>query len=607
MYKKLIIFILLILLLYSLPVLAENTYTNKVFYDIENTYIIEKSDNFSFEKKPTIALALGGGGARALVNIGVIDILHKNNIPIDMVVGTSMGAVIAAMYGSGISPDEMEDIVSSNIFSSLFDFNFLFTYSLLESKKLNNFIELAAPEKNLEDFRLPTAILSMNLSREQKYIHTTGKISDVIQCSYAIPFIFPIKFYNDEYFVDPGIKELTPALAAKIMGADFIISTMANDEMPYDIFNLPHRGWMRTINIIKSENSNLITRKYSDIIIEHFVGDYSFMDFQLADDFIELGRKETLLKIDEIKALINRRKIYSYDHKNNNYIKNIIEDAKNERIIYNQAIYKPYFSYGKKEDYMINSLFNNNSTDIEFGFELSYKNLDLNWIQEYNSFDNQFKIKYKKINDALDLITIYNENDSKENLKIYVKNYSLNLNTGIGVAKFNNDVFLNILNEYNKSFNNFYNVFLRVKTDNYFSFDNNKSKYLIEGEVEIPVKENWDFTNKFSIQNFNYYFKPEIYRGTLRKEKISTILVSSELGYNKYFKYSKEVLVAFQMLGYRAYGFIDSEHFENFRYGSGLETKIRVMGVKPIHFGINLSNDFKNKEPEISLDFNIKF
>ena len=607
MTKNISICILVVVLFCSFPVFAENNYTDTVVYEVENTYIIEKSDKFPVNENPTIALALGGGGARALVNIGVIDILHKNNIPIDMVVGTSMGAVIAAMYGSGISPEEMEDIVISNVFSSLFDFNFLFTYSLLESKKLNNFIELAAPQKRLEDFRLPTAILSMNLNREQKYIHTRGKISDVIQCSYAIPFIFPIKYYNNEYFIDPGIKELTPALAAKVMGADIVISTMANDEMPYDVFNLPHRGWMRTINIIKSENSNLISRKYSDVIIEHFVGDYSFMDFQLAEDFIELGRKETLGKIEEIKDLINRRRIYTYDYENENKIKMIIDDAKNERIIYNQTIYKPYFSYGKKDDYMINSLFDNNSEVIEYGFELSYKNLDVNWIQEYNSFSNQFKIKYKKLTDAIDLIAIYNENNNEENLKIYFKNYSSNLNTGVGIAQFGDEPFLNVMNEYNKNFTGYYNLLLRAKTDNYFSFENKKPKYLFEGELEIPFKEKWDFKNKFSIQNFNYYFNPEIYRGNLRNEKTPTILASSELGYNKHFKYSKEVLVAFQILGYRVYGFIDSEDFENFRYGSGLETKIRVMGVKPIHFGINLSNDFKNKEPEISLDFNIKF
>ena len=607
MFKNIIISSLLIMFICSSPVLADNTYTDTVIYGVENTYIIEKSDKFPVKETPTIALALGGGGARALVNIGVIDILHKNNIPIDMVVGTSMGAVIAAMYGSGISPEQMEDIVRSNIFSSLFDFNFIFTYSLLESKKLNNFIELVAPENNLEDFPLPTAILSMNLTKEQKYIHTTGKISDVIQCSYAIPFIFPIKYYNNEYFVDPGIKELTPALAARVMGADIVISTMANDEMPYNVFNLPHRGWMRTINIIKSENSNMISRKYSDILIEHFVGDYSFMDFQLAEDFIELGRKETTSKIEEIKDLIDRRKTYSYDLENKNNIKMIIEDAKNDRIIYNQAIYKPYFSYGKKDDYMINSLFNNNSNDIEYGFELSYKNLDLIWIQEYNSFSNQFKIKYKKINDAKDLIMIYNEDDKEENFKIYYKNYNINLNTGIGLAQFGHEIFFNVLNEYNKRFNDFYNLSLKAKTDNYFSLENNKYKYLIEGEIEIPVKEKWDFKNKFSIHNFNYYFNPEIYRGTLSKENKSTFLVSSELGYNKFFKYSKEVLVAFQILGYRIYGFIDSEQFENFRFGSGLETKVRVMGVKPVGVGINFSNDLKSKDPEISLDFNIKF
>ena len=607
MYKNITIFILIILLLYSYPSFAENTYKNKVGYDIENTYIIEKSNSFPIKERPTIALALGGGGARALVNIGVIDILHKNNIPIDMVIGTSMGAVIAAMYGSGISPMQMENIVSSEIFSSLFDLNFLFTYSLLDTKKLNNFIELAVPTTNLEDFLLPTAILSMNLSREQKYIHTTGKISDVIQCSYAIPFIFPIKFYNDEYFVDPGIKELTPALAAKVMGADIVISTMANDEMPYDKFNLPHRGWMRIINIIKSENSNLITRKYSDIIIEHFVGEYSFMDFQLAEEFIKLGRKETLAKIEEIKNITNRRKIYSYNEKNSVNIEKIIEDTKNNRIIYNQAIYKTYFSYGKKDNFYINSLFKNNSNKLEYGFEFSYKNFNFNWIQEYSSFDNQLKIKIKKITNGIELLTIYDKKNSDDNYKIYIKTYNNNLNSGIGFAKFENEIYLNIMNEYSKVFTDYYNLSLRGKNDYYISFENEKNKYLIEGEMKIFFKEKWDFINKISLQNFYYYFNPEIYRGNLREEQLSNLLFSSEVGYNYNFKYSKEVVVAFQILGYRFYSFIDSAGFEKFRYGTGVETKVRVMGVKPVNFGINISNNFKNKNPEISFDCNIKF
>ena len=104
--------------------------------------------------------------------------------------------------------------------------------------------------------------------------------------------------------MDPGVLELTPAQAAKVLGADVVISTTAFDELPYDTYDYPVRAWTRFINILKERNSKAIIDRYSDVTINCNVGDYSFMDYHLAADFIAFGYYEAQKLIPEIKRVL---------------------------------------------------------------------------------------------------------------------------------------------------------------------------------------------------------------------------------------------------------------------------------------------------------------
>ncbi|MGM0409522.1 MAG: patatin-like phospholipase family protein [Bacillota bacterium] len=618
MNKKIItlnLILLIFLVLFSLKVSAieknyldidENIVNKEIESDLIKNYIIEDSDRFPIKDKGTLALALGGGGARAFVNIGVLKALYENNIPIDMVVGTSMGAVIAAMYGSGLNPYEIEKIVKSKDFANLFDFNFLLTFSLLDPSKLNDFLGKIVLEDKIENFPINTAILSLNLTKEKKYIHTNGYIGDVVHSSYAIPIIFPVKYYNKEYFIDPGIQELTPALAAKALGADFIISTSAIDKISYNNFKLPHRAWLRTINIIKEENALQITRDHSDIVIEHEVGDYSFMDFHLVDSFIKLGYEETLNKMDEIKNKIERRVDYS-----NNYgderIDKLLEDLKYKRFIYRENKFKTSLVYGKEKRFYYNNYFKNNKYLPQYGFDFILNKLLISYLKDYKQDNQQIKFKINNLSENTDLVLIYDDYKN-DNYKLYSKYYSGDLIYNFGLASLENNNYLNAALEHDNLLNNKYSM--NSSIDYYHSLNKKENKYILDGKIKIPIKKKFDFTSRYLFQNKNYYYDPEIYRSNLAKNEGENIksIISSELGYSYKFKHSKEILIAFQVLGYRNYIFIDNLNLgnkENVAYGIGLETEMKVMGIKELDLSTYLS--FKNQNPDLGISINFNF
>ena len=118
----------------------ERKNVTEVRYDGEY-YLVENYQEFKekvdIEGRPTVALALSGGGARAIANLGVIKALVEHDIPIDMMTGTSMGSIIASLYGSGLSLEQIEEIVTDTPFANLFNFG---GGALLNSKKVNIFI-----------------------------------------------------------------------------------------------------------------------------------------------------------------------------------------------------------------------------------------------------------------------------------------------------------------------------------------------------------------------------------------------------------------------------------------------------------------------------------
>jgi len=175
------------------------------------------------KKRKKIGLALGGGSARGLCHIGVLKILHRYGIYPDYVAGTSMGAVIGAMYAAGHSPEEIEEIAKTTDWKNIIDFT-LPKAGLVQGRKVENMIRTSVFNKKFKNLDIPFKAVAYNLSNHQQVLFDRGDVAKAVRASLSIPGLFaPVKIGKNTY-VDGGISNPTPFDVVREMGADIVIA-----------------------------------------------------------------------------------------------------------------------------------------------------------------------------------------------------------------------------------------------------------------------------------------------------------------------------------------------------------------------------------------------
>ena len=174
-------------------------------------------------RPPRIGLALGGGAARGFAHIGVLQVLEENGIKPDLVVGTSAGSVVAALYASGKTPTELGTMAMGLDESSITDWVFP-GRSLLKGEALAKFIRNQTAGKPIEAMRLPLGIVAADLKSGQPILFRRGDPGTAVRASSAVPAVFePVKMEGHEY-IDGGAVSPVPVRFARQMGADLIIA-----------------------------------------------------------------------------------------------------------------------------------------------------------------------------------------------------------------------------------------------------------------------------------------------------------------------------------------------------------------------------------------------
>jgi len=260
----------------------------------------------SFWRKPKkIGVALSGGGARGLAHIGVLDVLEKEGINISAIAGTSMGAVVGALYCSGISIKDMIDFMNSNdwkrfIISTNFTIPGLAT---INSRRVNKLLFKFLENKTFEDLNKPFCAVAADIVSKKKVYLTTGNLIDAIKASIAIPGIFEHVIKDGMILVDGGVIDPVPIDAIKKMDTDFVIG-VALDNLESDEVLNSKTSIFNIINISLSIMEREIESKYfdkADVIISPKTADFGIFDFKRAKEIIELGRIEARKHINEIK------------------------------------------------------------------------------------------------------------------------------------------------------------------------------------------------------------------------------------------------------------------------------------------------------------------
>lgn len=282
-------------------------------------------------KKPTVALVLGGGGAKGFAHVGVIKALEENGITPTLVVGTSVGSLVGSLYASGYTAKELEHLALTTTDSELTDFT-LSNQGFIEGIKLKNFINTKVAKRPIENFPISFAAVAAEKNTLTKAIFTTGDAGLAVQASCSVPNVFiaprvPEKF--GKKYIDGGAVSLVPVDTARKLGADIIIAVDVTAASP----NTSTSNKKPTINSLTSfwglfenhiiANTNTSSIKHSaasmrherdraDIVIMPDVGHISSLDTSQRSALITAGAKATTPQITAIQQLIKEKSSSKY-------------------------------------------------------------------------------------------------------------------------------------------------------------------------------------------------------------------------------------------------------------------------------------------------------
>lgn len=175
--------------------------------------------------KPKIALALGGGAARGFAHIGVLKVLEQNGIVPDMVVGTSAGSLVGALYAGGYTPFGLQRLALEMDESLFSDWSLRGAgKGLIKGEALENFINARLDNRAMEKLPKLFGVVATDLQSGEAIVFRTGNIGMAVHASSAVPGAFrPVAIGTREY-VDGGLSHPVPVRAAKAMGADIVIA-----------------------------------------------------------------------------------------------------------------------------------------------------------------------------------------------------------------------------------------------------------------------------------------------------------------------------------------------------------------------------------------------
>lgn len=183
-------------------------------------------------KRPRIGLALGSGSARGLAHIGVLRALKEANIEVDLVAGTSMGAVIGAVFAS-----DKIDGLSARLCNldwpgivALLDPVFPRS-GLIDGQRVAEFVRAHVPSAHIEGLLLPFAAVATDLMTGEEVVATTGDLTEAVRASIAVPGIVTPVRSNGRILVDGGLVNPVPVSVARAMGADLVIAVDLNHDI----------------------------------------------------------------------------------------------------------------------------------------------------------------------------------------------------------------------------------------------------------------------------------------------------------------------------------------------------------------------------------------
>jgi NTE family protein len=212
-----------------------------------------------------LGLSLSGGGARGIAHIGVLKALEEFEVQIDCLSGTSTGALIAALYSYGYSPEKMlQTVIDTKVFSSLRP---AWTWTgLVKITKLHDLILKLMPENNFDALKIPVTIAATNLNKGETEYFNSGELIPIILASCCVPVIFAPVEFNDSLYVDGGITDNLPTKSLRHQ-CDVLIGSHCNYvSSEFDVKNF--RSVIERSLLMAIGGNTLVSKNLCDVLIE---------------------------------------------------------------------------------------------------------------------------------------------------------------------------------------------------------------------------------------------------------------------------------------------------------------------------------------------------
>lgn len=254
-------------------------------------------------ERPAVGVALGSGGAKGLAHIGVLKALVENEVPIDVVAGSSMGSLVGAFYATGMKPDFMERLAVSLHWRHWVDVT-VPRVGLISGRKIHQLVGTLTRGLTVDQADLPLAIVATELTTRTVTIFRTGLIADAVRASISIPGVFVPYVTEEGVFVDGGVVERVPVNAAKSLGADVVIGVDvtggAKSPVPETMLDVI----MQSLEIMQ-EHSHFYSEP-PDILIRPDLSNVGTSQFSKAADAIRIGYEAANESMADILRAVSR-------------------------------------------------------------------------------------------------------------------------------------------------------------------------------------------------------------------------------------------------------------------------------------------------------------
>ena len=245
---------------------------------------------FNKPKPQKVGLVLGGGAVRGIAHIGVVKVLHKYNISIHCISGTSAGAIVGALYAAGVAPSKIEKVAKElSLLKILYP-----SFSLKGISDSSVVSKILAPyigARKFSDLDIPFSAIATNLNSGQKKIFSEGLVSKAVQASSSYPGIFVPTIIDGEPYIDGCFSDNLPVSAVLDMGADFVIAVdvIPNNQLDHNLED-GVSIYNRAFDILM-KGTNLHALDLADCIIEPVKELVIAFDIKDQDRLIAMGEK----------------------------------------------------------------------------------------------------------------------------------------------------------------------------------------------------------------------------------------------------------------------------------------------------------------------------